>query len=173
MGNKIVDHSDVVGASPVGAAFNHIFRFDLTPGFNGLGNDNCKMRRESFKFWGLVHLILEILQYFVWAMRRFINYVYKWLSFFSLLNLNSQNVLQLDNTVCIFISHRMIFTLSYHPICSLQFFDIVNILLEIIMNSQQIDFKIMFGRYFKQCLLWWPPGSHFNTYIYIKTIFQV
>ena len=35
--NKIVDHSDVVGALPV-------------------GRDNCKMRRKSFKFWDLVHI---------------------------------------------------------------------------------------------------------------------
>ena len=49
VGNKLVDHSDVVGASPV----------DLTPGFNGLGKDNFKMRRESFKFCDLVQLILR------------------------------------------------------------------------------------------------------------------
>ena len=29
---------------------------DLTSGFNGLGKDNCKMRRETFKFWDLVCL---------------------------------------------------------------------------------------------------------------------
>ena len=44
VGNKIVDNSDVVGAS------NYIFIIDLTLGFSGLGTDNCKMRRESFKF---------------------------------------------------------------------------------------------------------------------------
>ena len=43
---------------------NHIFILDLTPGFNGLGKDICKTRRESFKFWDLVCLILEILRYF-------------------------------------------------------------------------------------------------------------
>ena len=31
----------------------------LTPGFNGLGKYNCKARRETFKFWDLVHYILE------------------------------------------------------------------------------------------------------------------
>ena len=31
----------------------------LTPGFNGLGKDSCKMRRESFMFRYLVILILE------------------------------------------------------------------------------------------------------------------
>ena len=30
---------------------NHIFIFDITPGFKGLGKDSCKTRRESFKFW--------------------------------------------------------------------------------------------------------------------------
>ena len=37
--------------------------FDLTPGFNGLGEDNCKARRETFKFWDLVWLILEVWMY--------------------------------------------------------------------------------------------------------------
>ena len=42
---------------------NYIFILDLTPGFNGLGKDTCKTRRESFKFWYLVCLILEILRF--------------------------------------------------------------------------------------------------------------
>ena len=44
---------------------NHIriFTLDLTPGFNGLDKDNCKTRRESSKFWDVMHLILEILRY--------------------------------------------------------------------------------------------------------------
>ena len=41
---------------------NYIFILDLTPGSNGLGRDNCKTRRESFKFWGLVRLSLEVWQ---------------------------------------------------------------------------------------------------------------
>ena len=36
---------------------NYIFIPNLTPGFNGLGKDNYKMRREAFKFWDLVRLI--------------------------------------------------------------------------------------------------------------------
>ena len=44
VGNETVDHSDVVGASPASAAPNYIFIIDLTPGFNGLGKDNCKAR---------------------------------------------------------------------------------------------------------------------------------
>ena len=42
---------------------NYIFILNLTPGFNGLGKDNYNMRREAFKFWNLVHLILETLRY--------------------------------------------------------------------------------------------------------------
>ena len=44
VGNKIVDHSDVVGASPVGAA-------PTTSSFS--------TARESSKCWDLVRLILE------------------------------------------------------------------------------------------------------------------
>ena len=36
---------------------------DSIPGFIGLGKDNCKTRRETFKFGDLVRLILEILRY--------------------------------------------------------------------------------------------------------------
>ena len=43
---------------------NYIFILNWTPGFNGLGKDNYKMRHEAFKFWDLVHLILETLWYF-------------------------------------------------------------------------------------------------------------
>ena len=42
---------------------NYIFILDLTPTFSGLGKDNGKTRRETFKFWDLVQLILEVLQY--------------------------------------------------------------------------------------------------------------
>ena len=42
---------------------NYIFILDLTPGFKGLGKDDFKTRWESFKFWYLVRLILEILRY--------------------------------------------------------------------------------------------------------------
>ena len=50
VGNKIVDHSDVVGASPVGAAPTTSSFSTWTPGFIGLGKDNCKARRETLKF---------------------------------------------------------------------------------------------------------------------------
>ena len=42
---------------------NYIFILDLTPGFMGLGKDNCKTRRETIKFGDLVRLMLDILRY--------------------------------------------------------------------------------------------------------------
>ena len=70
VGDKIIDHSDVVGASPFGAApttssfsnyhwhcSNYIFILDLTSGFNGLDKDNCKTKWETFQFWDLVSYI--------------------------------------------------------------------------------------------------------------------
>ena len=42
---------------------NYIFIFGLTPGFSRLHEDNCKTRRETFKFWDLVWLILETSRY--------------------------------------------------------------------------------------------------------------
>ena len=60
VGNTNVDNSEVVGASPVGTA--PIFILNLTPGFNGLSEDNCKRIQETFKCWDLVRLILEVLQ---------------------------------------------------------------------------------------------------------------
>ena len=42
--------------------FSYNFIVSLTRGFNGLGKDNCKMRQETFKFWDLVCLILEVWQ---------------------------------------------------------------------------------------------------------------
>ena len=38
IGNKLVEHSDKAG--------DYIFILDLTPGFHGLGKDNCKTRRN-------------------------------------------------------------------------------------------------------------------------------
>ena len=37
---------------------NYIFILDLTPGLRGLGEDNCKKRREIFKLWDLVGLYI-------------------------------------------------------------------------------------------------------------------
>ena len=57
--NKITDHSNVVGASHVGAAPTTSWS-TLTPGFNWLNKDNGKMRPASFKIWDSMHLTLEI-----------------------------------------------------------------------------------------------------------------
>ena len=69
--NEIVNHSDVVGASPVRCSWsvacwrcsNYIIIPNLTHGFNELGKDNFKARGETFMFWDLVHLVLEVWQY--------------------------------------------------------------------------------------------------------------
>ena len=57
VGNLIGDHSDACRRCS-----NYIFILGLTPGFKALGKDNYKMRRETFKFWDLVRLILETLR---------------------------------------------------------------------------------------------------------------
>ena len=44
---------------------NYIFILNLTPGFNGLAEGNCKTRWQSLKFSDLVLLTLEISQYFL------------------------------------------------------------------------------------------------------------
>ena len=51
VGNRIVDHSR--------RCSNYIFVLDLTAGFIGLGQDNCKTKRETFKLGNLVRLILD------------------------------------------------------------------------------------------------------------------
>ena len=56
VGNKIVDHSDVVGASPVGPAPT-TYSFSTQ---HPASLDNFKTRRETFKFWDFVRLILEV-----------------------------------------------------------------------------------------------------------------
>ena len=38
---------------------NYTFIRSLTSSFNELGNDNCKTRRESSKFWDSLRLILD------------------------------------------------------------------------------------------------------------------
>ena len=59
VGNKSVDHSDVVGAM-CRRCSNYIFILQLSVGFNGLRRCNCKTRRETFKFWDSVRIILDI-----------------------------------------------------------------------------------------------------------------
>ena len=46
---------------------NYIFILNLTPGFNGLGKGNYRMRREAFKFWDLVRLVLDTLRLVTYA----------------------------------------------------------------------------------------------------------
>ena len=46
-------------------SYNYIFILNLTPGFNRLGKDHSKRRQETFKFWDLVQLLLEVLWYAV------------------------------------------------------------------------------------------------------------
>ena len=55
VGNKIVDHSDVVGAVPVSAAPTTSSFPTWTPVFNILRRDKCKTRQETFKFWCLLY----------------------------------------------------------------------------------------------------------------------
>ena len=58
-GNELADLSDVVGASPVGAAPTT----SSFSGFHKLGKDDCKTRWKTYKLWDLVPLILEIWWY--------------------------------------------------------------------------------------------------------------
>ena len=59
VGNEIVNQSINSWSIACRRCSNYIFILDWTPGFNGLGNDNCKTRRETCKFWDVVELILE------------------------------------------------------------------------------------------------------------------
>ena len=60
IGNKIVDHSDVVGASPVGAAPS-TSPF-LTYLISSMDWVKTTVRRDekNFQFWDLVRLILDV-----------------------------------------------------------------------------------------------------------------
>ena len=56
--NKIVDHSDVVGASPVGAApTKSSFSTELLASMDGAKTTNCGTRQETFEFWDTVYII--------------------------------------------------------------------------------------------------------------------
>ena len=63
IGNKIVDHSDVVGAAPVGAAPTTSSFSTWQLASRQFGKDSRKTVRESFKCWDLVRLILETWRY--------------------------------------------------------------------------------------------------------------
>ena len=66
VGNKIVENSDVVGASPVGAApttssfsTKHLTSMDCA-------KTTARGYKKHLNFWDLVRLILEVLRYVVW-----------------------------------------------------------------------------------------------------------
>ena len=64
VGNWIVDHSDVVGAAPVGAApSTSSFSTWYMASKDWAKTANCKTRRETFKFWDLVRLVLKSWRY--------------------------------------------------------------------------------------------------------------
>ena len=44
---------------------HYIFILDFTPGFDGLVKANCKTRRETFKFWNLMRLLIEMWRYVI------------------------------------------------------------------------------------------------------------
>ena len=61
VGNKIVDNS-CSWSIACRHCSNYIFILNLTPGFNGLSEDNCKRIQETFKLLELVRLILGVLR---------------------------------------------------------------------------------------------------------------
>ena len=61
-GNSDVDHWDVFGASPVGAAPT---TSSFSTGYDGLSKDNCMAIRVTFKFRDLMRLILEVWRYII------------------------------------------------------------------------------------------------------------
>ena len=63
--NRIVDHSDVVEASPVGAAPTTSSFWTV---YNGLHRDNCKTRWESFKFWDSVCCLYYEILWHIWKL---------------------------------------------------------------------------------------------------------
>ena len=62
VGNKIVAQLKCSWSIACRHCFNYNFILDFN-GFNGLGKDNYKMRREAFKFLDWVWLIFEVWQY--------------------------------------------------------------------------------------------------------------
>ena len=67
--NKIVDHTDVVGAS-IAALLQLYLHYRLNTGVFGLHKDTCKPRRETFQFWDRVRLVVDIWRYFTtWCLQ--------------------------------------------------------------------------------------------------------
>ena len=100
---------------------NNIFILHLTLGFN---IDNCKLRRETVKFWDLVHLLLEILWYIShstlhWPLYCWIYFKqYKITFLHFLLFLDAEMLLKsflTDSIICVRIKwlHHLISTTKY------------------------------------------------------------
>ena len=64
--NKIIDHWSIRCSWSIACrrCSNYIFIMYSTAGFNGLGKDNHKW--ETFQFWDLVRLILEVWRYIMY-----------------------------------------------------------------------------------------------------------
>ena len=60
VGNKLVGQTRSIWSIACRRCSNYIFILDLTPSFSGCGKDDCKTRRETFKFWDLVRLTLNV-----------------------------------------------------------------------------------------------------------------
>ena len=68
VGNKIVDHSGVVGALPVRAAPTASLFLTQHLASMNWAKTTTRQKQETFKFWDLVHLVLEIWWYSLWDM---------------------------------------------------------------------------------------------------------
>ena len=62
VGNNIVDQSNLIGASPVGAAPTKS-SFSTEHQLQWIGQRQLRDRMKKFKFWDLLCLILEVWQY--------------------------------------------------------------------------------------------------------------
>ena len=63
VGNTIVDHFRCISSIACRRCSSYILTLNFKPGFNGLGTENCKTRRETLNFWNLVRVILEVWRY--------------------------------------------------------------------------------------------------------------
>ena len=63
VGNKTVESLRCSWSIACPRCSNCIFILDFTPGFNGLGKDSCKTKRETFRFQYLVQLMVEVRRY--------------------------------------------------------------------------------------------------------------
>ena len=90
VGNKPVDHWDVVGALPVGAAKLHLhYRISS----NGIGKDKCNTRRKTFIFVNFVRHILEVFKktLYIFVKGEFDAMMESWLWIFINISLTEEN----------------------------------------------------------------------------------